>query len=182
MNRSICRVVVMFAAVIALVGCKNKNTEPAHGSSTRQASALPQANSPTYVSFGQPTKLNDKDALPVTIVLADPAKYDGKYVRLVGNVSKVCQSKGCWLEMSDPSSNQVLFVKFTCPIEGRLIPLEAAGKPVVVEGYVKLSEISEADARHLKEESGATPDQVAQIKGPQKQITLASPSAQIAGL
>jgi hypothetical protein len=86
------------------------------------------------------------------------------------------------MEMSDPTTSQPMFVKFTCPVDGRLIPMNAIGKPVVAEGVVKVKEISQEDARHIKEESGATPEQVAQIKGPQKQITLVSPAAQVAGL
>jgi hypothetical protein len=84
--------------------------------------------------------------------------------------------------MADSRSKKPLFVKFTCPVEGRLIPMAAVGKPVVVEGTVMVKEISEADARHLKEESGATQEEVAKIKGPQKQITLAAPAARVAGL
>ena len=127
-------------------------------------------------------KLADAQAVPVAKVLANPAAYEGKYVRIVGDVNKVCTRKGCWLEMADAQSNKPLFVKFTCPVDGRLIPMAAVGKPVVVEGTVMVKEISEADARHLKEESGAPQSEVEKIKGPQKQITLAAPAARVAGL
>jgi hypothetical protein len=127
-------------------------------------------------------KLSDAQAVPVAKVLANPAAFEGKYVRLVGDVNKVCTRKGCWLEMADSRSHKPLFVKFTCPVEGRLIPMAAVGKPVVVEGTVMVKEISEADARHLKEESGAPAEEVAKITGPQKQITLAAPAARVAGL
>lgn len=153
-------------AVALVAGCASRTEHASHDAK--------------YVSYGEPMKLADKDAVPVATVLADPAKYEGKFVRLSGNVDKVCQAKGCWLEMADTHTKQAMFVKFTCPVEGRLIPLEAVGKPAVVEGYVQVKEISEDEARHLKEESGAPASEVAKIEGPQKQITLASPSARIA--
>ena len=161
---------------------KNKQQQPEYAQQSQQQ-RQPTAQQPKpYKAFGEQMRLTDADAVPVEDVLADPSVYQGRYVRLVGNVKKVCTRKGCWLEMADGSTRQPLFVKFTCPIDGRLIPMEAVGRPVTVEGTVMVKEISEADARHLKEESGATPDEVAKIKGPQKQITLASPAARVVGL
>ena len=43
-------------------------------------------------------------------------------------------------------------------------------------------EISEAQARHYKEDAGASPEEVAKIVGPQKQYIVASPSARVAGV
>jgi hypothetical protein len=168
-----------------VVGCAKDEKPVGTGTETAhpERSEAPQwQQQPMYTSYGEPMKLNDDEAVPVGKVLANPAAYEGKYVRLVGNVNKVCTRKGCWLEMMDDTTGKPMFVKFTCPIEGRLIPMAAVGKPVVVEGTVMVKEISEEQARHYKEESGATPDEVAQVKGPQKQITLASPAARVARL
>lgn len=184
MHRTILRAALSLSIIGVIGGCASKE-KPLYGNSTEHAQAQPPRQSmpaAKYTSYGEPMKLSDSAAVPVSTVLANPATYEGKYVRLAGSVTKVCQSKGCWLEMADPTTRQTLFVKFTCPVEGRLIPMDAMNKPVVVEGYVKVTEISEQDARHLKEESGARPEDVAKIKGPQKQITLASPAAQVAGL
>jgi hypothetical protein len=60
--------------------------------------------------------------------------------------------------------------------------MDAIGKPAIVEGTLRVKEIPEEVARHYAEEKGATPEQVKKITGPQKQITVASPSAQVAGV
>ncbi len=162
---------------------KNKQQQQPEYAQQSQQQRQPTAPQPKpYKAFGEQMRLTDADAVPVEDVLADPSVYQGRYVRLVGNVKKVCTRKGCWLEMADGSTRQPLFVKFTCPIDGRLIPMEAVGRPVTVEGTVMVKEISEEDARHLKEESGATPAEVAKIKGPQRQVTLESPGARVAGI
>jgi len=186
MKHTLAPLALVLVALLITSGCdKNKDT---HGTSTRTAETVtppPQTAQPPvhYTAYGEPMKLPEGvDPLPVGKVLADPAKYEGEYVRLTGNVSKVCTSKGCWMEMADAGTQQPLFVKFTCPVEGRLIPVAAIGKPVIVEGTVVVKEISEDDARHLKEESGATAAEVAKIVGPQRQITLESPAARVAGL
>ena len=165
------------AVLVSLsVGCANQN----HDNSPTPPAAAPAAAPAGGKSFGEPLKMKADEAVPVASVLNHVDHYQGKYVRVSGTVSKVCERKGCWLQMNDPAaSDKTLFVKFTCPVDGRLIPAEALGKPVVVEGTLQVKEISEADARHIKEESGASKEEVERIKGPQKQITFASPGAQV---
>jgi hypothetical protein len=182
--RTIVTAITVLAVSAALTGCAKDEKPLGTGTETAhpERSEAQWQQRPMYTSYGEPMKLTDDQAVPVGKVLANPAAYEGKYVRLVGNVNKVCTRKGCWLEMMDDNTGKPMFVKFTCPIEGRLIPMAAVGKPVVVEGVVTVKEISEEQARHYKEESGATAAEVARIMGPQKQITLASPAARVAGL
>lgn len=61
------------------------------------------------------------------------------------------------MRIADPAGgDDTVFVKFTCPVEGeRLIPKDAAGKPVIVH------------------------EEVAAIVGPQKTIRVMSPSARV---
>jgi Domain of unknown function (DUF4920) len=130
-------------------------------------------------TFGEPMKLSTQAPLPITQVLADTGKYEGKFIKVSGVATEVCKEEGCWINMKDPASGKLLFVKFSCPSEGRLIPLAAEGRPVTVEGTLKVKEVSEADARHFASEGGKSAEEVAKIVGPQKQVSLSSPSAAI---
>ena len=132
-----------------------------------------------YASFGEAPKGGDVPVVAVEKLLAKVGEYDGKYLRVTGKVADVCAKKGCWLKLGD---GEALFVKFTCPVGERLIPAEAVGKVAEVEGTVKVTQISEAKARHYKEDAGASPEEIAKIVGPQKQIVVASPSARVAGV
>jgi hypothetical protein len=129
--------------------------------------------------YGEPMKLADADTIGVASVLAEPDQYAGKYVRVSGVVDSVCESKGCWMRIGDGRMDDTLFIKFTCPVEGRLIPLEAVGHNAVVEGELKVEDQSEAEARHYAEDAGKSADEIAKIVGPQKIIRLASPAAKI---
>ena len=120
-------------------------------------------------------RLDDAKTLPVAKLLTDVEAHEGKYVRVSGTIDAVCERRGCWLLMSDDEAE--LFVKFTCPIEGRLIPEAVVGHEAVVEGTLNVREISEDMARHLEGEAGATPEEVDAIVGPQRQVSLASPAA-----
>jgi len=182
-------------------GCKNQNetdspstaqAQHAHAEAlackmpedggTSTASVAAAAPAPKYASFGAPTKLADAQAITVKQLTTNVEDYRGKFVRVTGTVDKVCTKKGCWLTLKQDGADQGLFVKFPDPAEGRLIPLDAVGKRAAVEGIVKVRDIPPEVAKHYAEESGATAEQLAKITGPQKQITLASPSAQVEGV
>lgn len=128
--------------------------------------------------FGEPMQ-TEAPTVSAQQVLESPEQYDGQEVRLSGRVAQVCQRRGCWLTLTDGASSETVFVKFTCPIEGRLIPQAAVGREVVVAGTLQKTQISEAMARHLREDAGASQEEIEQIQGPQTLIRVASPSAQV---
>ena len=184
------KLLVFFVAAAALLGCaaKQNTTRPPAPPAAAAASvaAADPAVAPTTAparSFGQP--MADGDALPtvdVSTLLKDPGAYAGKPLRITGTVRQVCAKKGCWLTLGDADQAKGLFVKFTRPIEGRLIPAEAIGKPAAVQGEVRVTQMSEAQARHYKKDAGATQEEIERIVGPQKRVIVASPAAQIVGL
>ncbi len=133
-----------------------------------------------YTPFGESMKLSDRDSIPVKDVLADPVKYAGQRIRVTGTVDEVCANKGCWIRLGAAKSAENLFVKFTCPVEGRLVPMSAVGRTAVVEGTLEIKKISEAEARHFKEDAGASPEEIAKIAGPQKQLRMNAPAALVA--
>src|SRR4051812_4129957 len=176
MNRTNRLALLTLAAAVA-VGAYSLSSS--HASPTTAPTTAPSG---TRAAFGAPMKLTDDKAVPVETLLADPAKFDGKYVRITGTVNDVCPKKGCWLTLHDQKTNEDLFVKFPDPEEGRLIPMNATGKPAVIEGTVKVKEISESMARHYKEDKGAPREEIEKIKGPQKQVSITNGSAEVEGV
>ena len=159
---------------ILLAGCcGNKNNEPAPATQPVAASATS-----AWQSFGEPT--SDLPQVQLAGVLADPSAFAGKPIEISGTIIEVCQHAGCWVRIADPAAAQEsVFVKFTCPIEGRLIPLEAVGKPALVQGEIVVEEIDEMEARHVAIEAGKSPEEVDAIVGPQKVIRVSSPAARV---
>lgn len=133
-------------------------------------------------NFGEPLTLSAFSTVSVGRVLAQPEKYEGKRIRVSGVVDSVCAARGCWLRLADEPGGETLFVKFNCPIEGRLIPMEATGHKAYIEGILEISRHSEAQRRHLAEDAGQSPDQIAKIVGPEKVLKLNAPAARIVGL
>lgn len=135
-----------------------------------------------YATFGEPMQLTAGDAIEVGRLLREKEAFNGQRVLVTGTVREVCVHKGCWITMGDAGSNETVFVKFTCPLEGRLVPVNAVGHQATVEGTLTVEEVTEEEARHTAEDGGASPDDIAKIVGPQKRIRIAAPSAKIMGL
>ena len=178
---------LLVAAALALAfaaGCHRDatvDTEGAdEGTTAFPATQRASVDADGWTTFGEPVSA-DLPAADVAEVLAQPAAFAGRDVQLKGTIAEVCAKKGCWLRIADPSGGaETVFVKFTCPIDGeRLIPADAAGKPVVVQGQVVVEEMSQEQARHYAEDAGKTPAEVAAIVGPQKTISVMSPSAKV---
>jgi len=127
--------------------------------------------------FGEP--FTDRELATVDAASPDAAAHDGRVVRVRGIVADVCAKRGCWMTLASADPGQPIFVKFTCPIDGRLIPMQAIGKPAIVEGTLTQKQVSEAYARHLKEDAGASEEEIAAIVGPQQMWFVAAPAARV---
>jgi hypothetical protein len=202
---------VLVAAGMLLAGCQsNKNAGvsataaadhakadavcdmPGQGAAVANAKTAQTSKQPVAV-YGGEQKLTDADAVTVSTVLAHPDQYKDKYVRVTGKVTSVCAKKGCWLRVAPdkataaatPSTQPAMtdiFIKFRDPPAGRLIPMEASGKNVTVEGVLKIAKMSEAAARHFMEDGGASKEEIEKVVGPQPQLVLTKPVVAVQGI
>jgi Domain of unknown function (DUF4920) len=82
----------------------------------------------------------------------------GKQVRLEGTIEKVCEQKGCWLELKQGAQSvHVTFAGYSF-----FVPKDSAGQPVVLEGRVVVKEPKPADVEH-KQAEGAGPSAAAKV-------------------
>lgn len=132
------------------------------------ASASLLAGEPT--KFGKPVP----SAQPVKLadLLASPASYVDKPIRVEGKISAVCPHAGCWIDVAGSGPDVVRF-----KVEDGVIvfPKDAKGKDVVAEGIFRKIEMSKeqaiAQARHEAEET-KKPFDPASITGPVVQYQI----------
>ncbi len=165
-------------SVCMMLACAS--TKPASPQNHAAQAETPCAKELTDgTNYGEPMKLAAAETTCIKTVFGDRMKYDGKNIRVAGLVDSVCAKKGCWMRLTDDKASETLFVKFTCPVAGRLVPMDAVGKRAVVEGTLEVATMSEAEARHYKEDAGATPEEVQKVVGPQKVLRMKAPAAMI---
>ncbi len=84
---------------------------------------------------------------PLSRVMANVDENIGKPVKISGNISQVCQAKGCWMILADGASN----VRVTFKDYDFFIPKDSAGHALVY-GEIKPTEVSEKDKAHLEKD------------------------------
>lgn len=97
----------------------------------------------------------------------------GEPVYISGIINDVCQKKGCWLVISDGTSQ----MRVTFKDYGFFVPTDSQNRQVTIRGVVSVEEIEEDLAKHYAEESkGEDPDE---ISGPQRVTTMVATGVMI---
>jgi hypothetical protein len=100
-------------------------------------------------------KLTVKETTKVSDILANPAKYNGKKVKVEGAIVGVCEKRGCWIRISGDKEFEAIRFKVE---DGVIVfPMEIKGENVVAEGVVSVNTVSkeqliEQGKKHAAEE------------------------------
>ena len=119
----------------------------------------------TYSSFGDTVSASDylssSDALSnyKALKLGDTIN-----LKFNANIKEVCSKKGCWMTLPAGNDDETIMVRFKD--YGFFMPLDAAGKEVIVAGKAFVKEVSVADLKHYAEDAGKSSDEIANITEP----------------
>ena len=119
----------------------------------------------TYSSFGDTVSaldyLSSNDALSnyKTLKLGDTIN-----LKFNANIKEVCSKKGCWMTLPAGNDDETIMVRFKD--YGFFMPLDAAGKEVIVAGKAFVKQVSVADLKHYAEDAGKSPEEIANISEP----------------
>ena len=119
----------------------------------------------TYSSFGATISaldyLSSNDALSNynALKLGDTIN-----LKFNANIKEVCSKKGCWMTLPAGNDDETIMVRFKD--YGFFMPLDAAGKEVIVAGKAFVNEVSVADLKHYAEDAGKSSEEIASITEP----------------
>jgi hypothetical protein len=122
--------------------------------------------------FGE--KINTKKAISYEKLLTKLEKMDAKSapieVKVKGDVAGVCQVKGCWMKIvsKQDATKPQLFVKFKD--YGFFMPKDLSGGQVVMKGKAYIEETSVEELRHYAEDDGKSPEEIAKITEPKREL------------
>ena len=112
------------------------------------------ASSAAGTGFGEP--LSDATAVRIAELTANPDRYVGRHVKVVGLVADVCPMKGCWVDILDRKSSETIRLKVQDDVI--VFPTEAKGREIVAEGTLRRIDLSPRQAvawlRHEAVERG----------------------------
>jgi hypothetical protein len=112
-------------------------------------------------------------------IVATPERFEGREVRVQGEVTGVCQMMGCWMELESGGATVRIKVE-----DGVIVfPAEALGSRAVARGTVQLLEMSRDEyagwLRHQAEEQGHVFDEDAIGDPPYRVVQIAGLGAEI---
>jgi len=143
----------LFVALFFLASCQTNST--------------PTAVEGDKQYFGE--KISANDAMTYDAMLAKMSAQDSMEVKVKGTVSGVCQAKGCWMTIVSTDEGQPeMFVKFKD--YGFFMPLDLAGKEVIMEGKAYREETSVDELRHYAEDEGQSEEEIAKITEPVEEL------------
>ena len=109
---------------------------------------------------------NPDSAMSFADVNAQLATADSVNVIMRAKVADVCQAKGCWMNIVDPSGATAdeIFVQFHD--YGFFMPKDLAGQEVIMEGKAYKQETTVEELRHYAEDAGKSAEEIAAITEP----------------
>jgi len=93
-----------------------------------------------------------KEATPITDLLAKPADFQGKIVRVEGVVTSVCTMMGCWMALApaDAPKGPTILIKVD---DGVIVfPSSARGKRATAQGVVERVGTADAEGQEAARE------------------------------
>lgn len=91
-----------------------------------------------------------KASLTLDNISSDPEKFSGKQVIVEGEITAVCQAKGCWMTMAGKSATARARVTFKD--YAFFVPKDVKGKKIKLKGEVKVKLLSDKERAHLAED------------------------------
>jgi hypothetical protein len=117
------------------------------------------------------TMVTSRNAMSYDALISKMAKTDSLASKVTGKVSEVCQKKGCWMTLvSDDPAKPAMRVTFKD--YAFFMPKDLSGKRVVVEGFAFVDVTSVADLRHYAEDGGKSPEEIAAITAPKREVAF----------
>jgi len=117
--------------------------------------------------FGEEVQPGDvKPAARMEAAMGDKKAVD---MKIEGKVVDVCKKKGCWMTLEMPNGDPM---RVTFKDYAFFMPMDIVGKKVVLDGLAKKQTISVETLRHYAEDAKKSPEEVAKITDPRKELAF----------
>lgn len=117
-------------------------------------------------SFGK--EINQDGAVSLQTMKAKMGQSDSLKVKVQGEVTAVCQMKGCWMTLTDNNFGEEMMVRFED--YGFFMPKTISGRTVIADGMVYKTVTSVEELRHYAEDAGKSKKEIKAITEPKEEL------------
>ena len=100
-------------------------------------------------------------------------KFDGQ---IKAKVVEVCKAEGCWIKVERKDGTPMMV---RVKNHAFLMPENIVGKTVIIEGNATIKEVSEEMRKHYAEDGGKSKEEIAKIKGSEKDVQFAAKGVKV---
>ena len=100
-------------------------------------------------------------------------KFEGQ---VKAKVVEVCKAEGCWIRVQKQDGSAMLV---RAKDHAFLMPENIVGKTVLIEGNATVKEVSEEMRKHYAEDAGKSKEEIARIKGAEKDVQFAAKGVKV---
>jgi hypothetical protein len=150
-------------AIIGITSCNKTETK----TETTETETKTETTVAEGKSYGE--KITPDGAIAAADLKAQMAGKDTMSVKIKGEISEVCQKKGCWVTITMPSGEpmRVMFGE-----DAYFVPKDVAGKTAIMEGTAMKEVISVDEQRHYLEDAGKPKAEIEAITKPDTTLTF----------
>jgi len=155
MKKTFC---VLFGAAVLMASCATG------GSNTDAVITAQDTIAGSYGEF-----VSNDNAVSVSAMfqtLKQTGSFDGK---VIGEISEVCKSKGCWMTMELPDGNKM---RVTFKDYGFFVPTKSSGYMAIVDGKASKTITDVETLRHFAEDEGLSAEEIQKINSPKEEYTF----------
>ena len=151
-----------YLLALALFGCvacdadESRQTKDARPSPVETTQPLAKAAAAGVGKYGAP--LAGAPSAPLAAVLAKPAEYAGRDVRVEGHLRRVCSAMGCWMELAESPAADAPACRVIMKNHSFFVPTDSAGSSARVEGSLDVRRIEPAQVAHMESEGAQFPN------------------------
>ena len=91
-------------------------------------------------------------------------------------VTEVCKAEGCWIKVQKADGTSMMV---RAKDHKFLMPENIVGKTVLIEGSATVKEVSEEMRKHYAEDGGKSKEEIAKIKGPEKDVQFSAKGVKV---
>ncbi len=100
-------------------------------------------------------------------------QYEGQ---VKAKVVEVCKAEGCWIKVERKDGTRMMV---RAKDHAFLLPENIVGKTVLIDGNATVKETTEEMRKHYAEDAGKSKEEIAKIKGSEKDIQFAAKGVKV---
>ncbi len=125
--------------------------------------------------FGSPFANTESLALSKAIEQFDANKSAEEVFQVRGEITSVCQAKGCWMVVKDGENGDVQ-ARILMKDHAFTVPMDGSGKQALVEGTMERKTLTEAQVKHIEKDAGRDPEAVS---GERSEVVMTAHAVEI---